>query len=264
MTESESVPGNAEQFRTVGGPMLGPGSTKKVSIYVGEDHSYHGRAAHLAIVEYLFRRGVAAASAFRGIAGFGADHHLHTITIERLTENLPIKIQFIESEEKLGDLLPELYQMSGTGLIDVEDTIVPKTSEPAAGDYSEREQSLNRSATAQFLRICINERDTWRGRPLHQAIVECLRANGVAGVTVYQGWLGFDEHQRPETGRFFQSSHSRPMTLAVVEKEATLQSIIPILDEMIPEGVLALSEVEMIRYTHDFRSVERRKTPRSG
>lgn len=242
--------------------MLETGPAKKVSIYVGEDHSYRGHAAHLAITEYLFRRGVAAATVLRGIAGFGADHHLHTIAIERLTENLPIKIEFSESEERLEDLLPDLYRMVGTGLVEIADTVVDTPPRPPARNQSQHEQSLRRFATARFLRICINERDTWRGRPLHQAIVECLRANGIAGVTVYQGWLGVDEPQRSGTG-LFHSSHSRPITLSVVENAQTLQSIIPILDEMIPEGVLALSEVETIRFTHDFRSAERRKKPRS-
>ena len=49
----------------------------------------------------------------RGIAGFGADHHMHTTRIERLTENLPIKIEFIESPEKVEELLPKLHEMAG-------------------------------------------------------------------------------------------------------------------------------------------------------
>ena len=167
--------------------MLGTGPDKKVSIYIGEDHSYHGHAAYLAIVEYLFRSGVVMATAIRGIAGFGADHHLHTIVIERLTENLPIKVQFLESEEKLADLIPELCRMVGTGLIEIENTVVDKPPRPADRRRAEPDQPLRSSTTAQFLRICINDRDMWRGRPLYQALVECLRANGVAGVTVFQG-----------------------------------------------------------------------------
>src|SRR5271163_3804973 len=87
--------------------MLKPGPAKKVSIYVGEDHQYHGQSVYAAILNFLFYHGISGASVARGIAGFGADHHLHTTRIERLTENLPIKIEFIESPEKVDELLPK-------------------------------------------------------------------------------------------------------------------------------------------------------------
>jgi PII-like signaling protein len=90
--------------------MLNAGPAKKVSIYVGEDHQYHSHSLYAAILDYLFYRGVSGANVVRGIAGFGADHHLHTTRILRLTENLPIKIQFVESPEKVDELLPRWGQ----------------------------------------------------------------------------------------------------------------------------------------------------------
>ncbi len=78
------------------------GPAKKVSIYVGEDQDYHGHALYAAILDYLFYRGVSGANVVRGIAGFGADHKLHTTRILRLTENLPVKIEFIEIAGKGG------------------------------------------------------------------------------------------------------------------------------------------------------------------
>ena len=81
--------------------MLKSGPAKKVSIYIGEDHQYHGHSVYSAILDYLFYRGVSGASVMRGIAGFGADHHLHTTLILRLTENRPRKSEFIEADEKV-------------------------------------------------------------------------------------------------------------------------------------------------------------------
>ncbi|MGA9591787.1 MAG: DUF190 domain-containing protein, partial [Candidatus Acidiferrales bacterium] len=112
--------------------MLQAGPAKKVTIYVGEDHQYHGRSLYGAILDFLFYRQVAGATITRGIAGFGADHHLHTTKIERLTENLPIRIEFIESAARVEELLPKLQQMAGTGLIEIQDTTVAKPAETAA------------------------------------------------------------------------------------------------------------------------------------
>src|SRR5665213_1759068 len=106
--------------------MLNSGSAKKVIIYVGEDRQYHGNSVYAAILDYLFYRGVSGAIVTRGVAGFGSDHRLHTTRILRLTENLPMKIEFIESPEKVEELLPKLHEMAGSGLIEIQDTIVAK------------------------------------------------------------------------------------------------------------------------------------------
>ena len=109
--------------------MLKAGPAKKVSIYVGEDHQYHGESVYAAILEFLFYHEISGASVIRGIAGFGADHHMHTDRILVLAENLPMKVEFIESPEKVEELLPKLHEMVGTGLIEVQDTTIVKPSE---------------------------------------------------------------------------------------------------------------------------------------
>jgi hypothetical protein len=60
----------------------------------------------------------------KGVAGFGADHHLHTARILEMSENLPIKIEFIETAERLKALLPELLQLVGHGLVEVQETTI--------------------------------------------------------------------------------------------------------------------------------------------
>src|ERR1700681_4229867 len=117
--------------------MLSPGPAKKVSIYVGEDQQYHSHALYAAILDYLFYRGISGATVVRGIAGFGADHKLHTTRILRLTENLPIKIEFIESPEKVDEILPKLHEMVGTGLIEMQDTRIVKSSQASAKNAPE-------------------------------------------------------------------------------------------------------------------------------
>src|SRR5208282_6509425 len=138
--------------------MLTSGPAKKVIIYVGEDHQYHGQSLYAAILDFLFYRGISGASVVRGIAGFGADHHLHSTRIERLTENLPIKIEFIESPEKVEELLPKLHEMVGSGLIEIQDTTVVKPSE-ASGKSATQPSSLplRSEGKAKLMRIFFGE-----------------------------------------------------------------------------------------------------------
>jgi PII-like signaling protein len=243
--------------------MLRAGPAKKVSIYVGEDHQYHGHSLYSAILDYLFYRGISGANVVRGVAGFGADHHMHTMRIERLTEDLPMKIEFIESPEKVEEVLPKLYELAGTGLIEIQDTMVLKPAEVSKKQIpQESAPALKREGKAKLMRIFIGENDKWRDKPLHKALIECMRANDIAGVTVYQGILGYGANRRVHKETALNLSHDRPIMLSVVESEEKLRAFSPILDGMVQQGLVVLSDVDIIKYTHNVATAERRKEAR--
>jgi PII-like signaling protein len=243
--------------------MLKAGPAKKVSIYVGEDHKYHGQSVYSAILDFLFYRGVSGANVMRGMAGFGADHHLHTTRIEVLTQNLPVKIEFIDSSEKVEELLPKLHEMVGTGLIEVQDTNVFKPSEVSKKSVPQiSTPTLRREGKAKLMRIFVGENDKWHDKPLHKALIESMRANDIAGVTVYQGILGYGANRRIHKDTALHLSHDRPIMLSVVDTEEKLRAFFPILDGMVQQGLVVLSDVDIIKYTHNFKGEERRKETR--
>ena len=243
--------------------MLTAGPAKKVTIYVGEDHKYHGRTVYSAILDFLFYRGVSGASVLRGVAGFGADHHMHTARVEVLTGNLPIKIEFIESPQKVEELLPKLHEMVGSGLIELQDTMVVKPSEASKkGALRPSVPALRREGKAKLMRIFIGENDKWHDKPLYKALVESMRANDIAGVTVYQGILGYGANRRIHKDSALHLSHDRPMMLSVVDTEQKLRAFFAILDAMVQQGLVVLSDIDVIRYTHDYSEGERRKEAR--
>jgi PII-like signaling protein len=243
--------------------MLKNGPAKKVSIYVGEDHQYHGQSLYSAILNFLFYHGISGASVVRGIAGFGADHHLHTTRMESLNEDLPIKIEFIESPEKVEEVLPKLNELAGTGLIEIQDTMVVKAAE-VSGKQAEQESvpALKREGKAKLMRIFVGENDKWRGKPLYTALVESMRANDIAGVTVYQGILGYGANRRIHKDSALHLSHDRPVMLSVIDTEQKLQAYFHVLDGMVQQGLVVLSDVDVIKYTHNFATAERREEDR--
>jgi PII-like signaling protein len=245
--------------------MLKAGPANKVTIYVGEDHQYHGQSSYSAILDFLFYKGVSGASVVRGIAGFGADHHLHTTRIERLTEDLPIKIEFIESPETVEALLPKLHALVGTGLIEIQDTMVIKPAETEASKKKSPRESLpplKREGKAKMMRIYVGENDKWRDKPLYKALIESMRANDIAGVTVYQGILGYGANRRIHRDTALHLSHDRPILLSVIDTEEKLRAFFPVLEAMIQQGLVVLSDVDIITYAHDFEASERRKETR--
>jgi PII-like signaling protein len=232
--------------------MLKSGPAKKVSITVGEDQKYHGHALYTAILDYLFYRGVSGANVTRGIAGFGADHKMHTTRILRLTENLPVRIEFVESPEKVEEILPKLHEMVGAGLIEIQETVIVKPSHVSDKEAAESPVPVaKRQGNAKLMRIYIGENDQWRDKPLYQALVEALRANDIAGVTVYQGILGYGANRRIHQETKLNLSHDRPIMLSIVDTEEKLREFIPVLDDMVKQGLVVLSPVEIIKYTHD-------------
>ncbi len=243
--------------------MMQAGPAKKVTIYVGQDRQYHGESLYAAILEFLFYRKVSGANVIRGVAGFGADHHLHTDRILVLTENLPMKIEFIETHEKVEELLPKLHEMVGTGLIEIQDTTVVKPSEISAKpSIREGTPPLKSQGKAKLMRIFVGENDKWNGKPLHTALIESMRANDVAGVTVYQGILGYGANRRIRKDTALHLSHDRPIMLSVVDTEERLRAFLPVLDAMVQQGLVVFSDVEIIKYTHNYQETERRKAVR--
>src|SRR5580692_652557 len=108
--------------------MLQKGAAKKVTIYVNEDTRYHSGPLYEAILTFLLHKGVAGATASRAMAGFGSHQVMHTAKIEVLADHFPIRIEFIESAQKVEELLPTLYDMVADGVIDVQDTTVVKVA----------------------------------------------------------------------------------------------------------------------------------------
>src|SRR5271169_3378890 len=92
--------------------LLNTGPAKKVTVYVIEGQNYHGTAAYAAILDFLFFRGISDATVTRGIAGFGTDHKLHASRLLDLADQMPIKIEFVESPEKVEEVLPKLAEIA--------------------------------------------------------------------------------------------------------------------------------------------------------
>lgn len=231
--------------------MLTHGPAKKVTVYVGEDVHHHGEPLYLALLNYLFYHGVSGAIVTKGVAGFGGDHRLHTARILEMSENLPIKIEFVDIPQKLDELLPKLLQMVGEGLVEIQDTTILKAGTATPGQMLPRSTLQGK---AKMMRIFIGEDDRWHGKPLHSAIVESLRAHDIAGVTVYRGIQGYGAHRRFHRERRMSLSSDQPIMLSVIDEEAKIRAYLPLLEEMVHEGLVVLSDVDVIKYSNRLES----------
>lgn len=229
--------------------MLSVGKAVKVSIYLSEGSSRHGVSTYSTVLDFLFFRGVSGATVLKGVAGFGADHNIHSSGSVEIAEKLPLKIEFIETEEKVGELLPKLRELVGSGLIEMQETTVAK---PAQESQAKEPAPIHNriEGKARMMQIYIGESDKWQEKPLHEALVRAMRANDLAGATVCRGTMGFGAHGRiHKRGPFYLSSDAS-IVITVIDSETKLQAFLPVVDSMVQEGIVVLSDVDVIKYAH--------------
>jgi PII-like signaling protein len=230
--------------------MLSAGKAVKVIIYLSEGSTQHGVSNYSRILDFLFFRGVSGATVLKGVAGFGADHHMHSSSFVEISDHLPLKIEFVESREKVNELLGKLEDLAGSGMIEIQETTVAKPAQPSRTKKVQPALRQKIEGKARMMRIYIGESDRWKDRPLYQALVEAMRANDIAGVTVYKGILGYGAHRRIHKDKPLHLSHDYSIMLSAIDSEEKLHAFLPLVEQMVEEGLVVLSNVEIVKYSH--------------
>ena len=96
------------------------GERTLMRIHIGESDKWHGKPLHEAIVELLRKEGFSGVTVLRGVAGYGSSSVYHTDKLLRLSQDLPIILEVIETQERIDRMLPRLDEMVDGGLITLE------------------------------------------------------------------------------------------------------------------------------------------------
>lgn len=103
----------------------------------------------------------------------------------------------------------------------------------------------------RMLRIHFGESDRWEGKPLHEAILAKCQELDMAGAIVYRGIEGYGTSTRVRHASPWKLSRDAPVMVSVIDTEERIAKLIPHLDLMVGEGVIAASRVEVTRYTRE-------------
>lgn len=235
--------------------MLTKGPAKKVTIFVNEDTRHRLTALHDALMSFLLHKGITGATATRAYSGFGSHQTLHTPRIEALSEHLPIRIEFIETAEKVDEVLPVLYEMVTDGLIEVQDTTVVKLArkpeKPAPNLPHERNQG-----PAKLLRVFLGEADRWHEERLYDAIVQKLLMMDIAGATVYRGILGYGAKGHQHKASFFHPARDLPIMVSVIDSPERISAAAKAIEEMLEDGLIVISDAEIVRLVRSSKTLE--------
>jgi PII-like signaling protein len=235
--------------------MLNKGPAKKVTIFINEDTQHHMQALHDSIMTFLLHKGVSGATATRAFSGFGSHQMLHTPKVEALTEHLPIRIEFVETPEKVEEVLPTLYEMVSDGLIEVQDTNVVKNARKLPRPEPKLPHE-RKDGPAKMLRVFLGEADKWYDEPLYDAIVKKLRMLEIAGATVYRGILGYGAKGHQHKKSFFHMSRDMPIMLSVIDSADKIAAAAEAIEAMLEDGLIVISDAEIVRLVRGSKTAE--------
>jgi PII-like signaling protein len=240
--------------------MLTKGPAKKVTIFINEDTQRHMTALHDSIMIFLMHKGVSGATATRAYTGFGSHQLLHTPNVEALAQHLPIRIEFVDTKEKVDEVLPTLYEMVSDGLIEVQDTTVVKLARkpahPEPGIPHERKEG-----PARLLRVFLGEADKWHDAPLYDAIVKKLLMMDIAGATVYRGVLGYGAKGHQHKATFFHPTRDLPIVVSVIDTAGKISAAAEAIEGMLGDGLIVTSDVDIVRLVRGSRITEAADAP---
>jgi PII-like signaling protein len=103
---------------------------------------------------------------------------------------------------------------------------------------------------AKMLRIHFGEDDKFKGKPLYEVIVQKCRELDIAGATVLRGIEGYGASTLVRRTHLLSFSSDLPVMVSVIDTEEQLKKLLPFLDEVVSEGLIAMSDVEVIKYVH--------------
>ena len=218
------------------------------------------------IVGQARRVGLQGATVLEGFYGLKADGTLIEVHPWSLVQERPVVVEVVDEPARIEVLLAHVEPVFPEGVITLERahvllyragprasrsavtarTIVATTGASAASGV----HTMNVPGTGVLLRIFIGEsdRDPEHGRPLYEAIVLRAREAHLAGATVLRGAMGYGRHSRVHTARFLELSVDLPIVIEIVDAEEKVNAFLPIVDELVSDGLVTLEAVRIVRY----------------
>src|SRR6266536_2138798 len=218
------------------------------------------------IVETAHRDGLRGATVLKGFYGLRPDGSVLREHTWAISQELPVIVEVVDGSEAIARLLADVEPAFREGAITLERAHVVLYRAGSREDdvlEARREVVATRQRSAApgvrtmkipadgvLLRIFIGESDREPGhdRPLFEAIVRRAREAHLAGATVLRGPMGFGRHSRVHAAKLLELSTDLPIVIEIVDAEEKINAFVPVVDELVTEGLVTLEAVRILRY----------------
>lgn len=218
------------------------------------------------IVETAHREGLQGATVLKGFFGLRPEGSLLEEHTWSLSQELPVIVEVIDEPARIEALLARVEPVFREGFITLERAHVllyrHGPTQTAAALTARNIIATTHTSVATgvrtmkapedgvLLRIFIGESDKEPGqhRPLYEAIVRRAKAAQLGGATVLRGPMGFGRHSRVHTVKLVDLSTDLPVVIEIVDSEKKIDAFLPVVDELVTEGLVTLEAVRILRY----------------
>jgi len=220
------------------------------------------------IVEQARRDDLQGATVLKGFMGLQADGTIVREHTWAVAHEVPVIVEVVDGPRHVEKLLARVEPAMKSGTITLErahvvlyrgtqDDLTPREAAPRRDVIASQDASaawevktVKIPEQGVLLRIFIGEsdREKSRDRPLYEAIVERAREAHLAGATVLRGPMGFGRHSRMHAAKLLELSTDLPIVIEIVDAEAKIEAFIPVVDELVTEGLVTLEAVRVLKY----------------
>lgn len=227
---------------------------------------HQGEPLYQWIVETARREGLQGATVLKGFLGLTPDGSLLSESRWAPSQELPVIVEVVDGPARVGALLARVEPVYPCGTITLERAHVLIYRAGEAGDRvmlrapdviaTKGESAAWEVKTMKvpeegvLLRVFIGEsdREPGSGRPLYEAIVRRAREAHLAGATVLKGPMGFGKHSRVHAAKLLELSTDLPIVVEIVDAEDRVRSFLPVVDDLVTEGLVTLEAVRLVKY----------------
>jgi PII-like signaling protein len=224
------------------------------------------------IVQAARHAGLAGATVFQGILGFGSRGWLKP-SAWAIVEHVPIIVEIVDAPSRIvpfvqGPLAELMGGPGAGGLVTLERANVMMyrqrlQDDPNALRLAAALEPLSTIPTFEprppmrinedgvLLRVFLGESDRFESQPLHEAILQKARELGLAGATVLRGSEGFGANSVVHKSKLLEMSADLPIVIEIVETRPKIERLLPHLETMVQEGMITMEYVTILMYRHD-------------
>jgi len=220
------------------------------------------------IVEAARREDIQGGTVLKGFMGLQADGTIFREHAWTVSQEVPVIVEIVDGPHHVEKLLAQIEPAMTDGTITLERAhvalyrsgdaparardVAPRCDVVATQDQSAalEVKTMTIPESGALLRIFIGESDRERGRdrPLYEAIVLRAREAQMAGATVLRGPMGFGRHSRMHSAKLLEISTDLPIVIEIVDAEEKINAFLPVVDELVTEGLVTLEAVRVLKY----------------